>query len=446
MNPRFSILKARAREHLVHDLGPFGRPVAEGLLLTAEGLLRARSVSAQARGFALLMRLHSGAFSASVDRRVVERIRELTARERSGRPTGLWDFYDRFVAEAVTRFRAGHKPTASRLIGSRILPVKSWRPGERGVLIVDYSYVFPLLAGLFNLDAIAERYTIVLEPSWAGSCTPEILLFTRLSQRVYVETTEPRDRDFLSTLGANLATVPVAANWWVDPREAPPADTTRDIDVIMVAAWADIKRHANVFEAIAALRRRGHRLKVVLVGYPYDRTRAEIEELATHFGIRDQVETFERISQDEIWKLLIRSKVHVLWSRRECANRAIVEAMTADVPIVVREGLTFGYRYPYVNAQTGRFVAEHDLGDAILDMTAHRARYAPRQWMLEHMTARKATAVVEDSLRRDAQVAGEPWTRGLAVKISTLDTQRYLDESDRTQFAADFQFLESQQR
>ena len=64
--------------------------------------------------------------------------------------------------------------------------------------------------------------------------------------------------------------------------------------------------------------------------------------------------------------LLARSKIHVLWSRRECANRAIIEAMLADVPVIVREGLTFGYPYPYINEHTGRFVPERDLGDAML--------------------------------------------------------------------------------
>src|SRR4029078_3315890 len=100
---------------------------------------------------------------------------------------------------------------------------------------------------------------------------------------------------------------------------------------------------------------------------------------------RDQVETYERISQEDVSGLLARSKVHVLWSRRECANRAVIDAMMADVPVIVRDGLTFGFRYPYINDQTGRFVKEQDLGDAILDMIANRSRYAPREWILQNM-------------------------------------------------------------
>jgi len=72
------------------------------------------------------------------------------------------------IEKAVETFYAGANPDPRRLIGSRVLVVKTARPGERGVLVVDYSYVFPLMAGLFDLAAIADRYTLVLEPSWAA--------------------------------------------------------------------------------------------------------------------------------------------------------------------------------------------------------------------------------------------------------------------------------------
>ena len=211
----------------------------------------------------------------------------------------------------------------------------------------------------------------------------------------------------------------------------------------MVAAWADIKRHWRVFKALAALRRRGHRLKTVLVGYRYDRTREDIEALAEHFGIRDQVETYERISQGEVSALLARSKVHVLWSRRECANRAIIEAMLADVPVIVRDGMTFGFKYPYVNEQTGAFVPEAGLADAILSMIETRAKYSPRAWVLDHMTCVHATRALENHLSIAAQSRGEPWTRGLVVKTSTLDTQRYFNLEDRSRFEQDYAFVES---
>lgn len=437
MNVPVYIIKAALREHLAHDLGPL-RPVAGRSLYALAMAMRAGGQAAP--GYKLLMRTHSGNFSESIDRRIEIDLRDATARERRGDATGLWLVYDQVIAAAVATFRA--RPT--RLVGSRLLVAKPWRPGERGVLYVDYSYVFPSLAGLFDLRAIAERYHLVLEPSWSGVCTPEILLYSRLDRPVFVETIEPRDHRVLVTIDTNLRSVPVAANYWVDYRSIRPVSAVRrDIDVIMVAAWTGIKRHWRFFRTLAALRRRGHRLRVALVGYRYEKTIDDIREQANYFGIGDQVELFERLSQTEVAALLARSKVHVLWSRRECANRAIIEAMLADVPVIVRSGLTFGFQYPYINEQTGRFVDEAALGDAILEMIEQRATYSPRAWVLEHMNCQRATAAVEASVRASAAEHGEPWTSSLVVKTSTLDTQKYWDEADRDRFVDDYRFLEA---
>jgi glycosyltransferase involved in cell wall biosynthesis len=441
MGVRRVVLEAAIREHLTYDLGPLAAPAAWTAYAAASALIR--SPSKRADGYAMLMRLHSAAWSSSVDTRILERIRQADALERGGQASGLWELYDKTVHKAARKFLAASNPNPLRLIGSRVLVVKTARPHERGVIVVDYSYVFPALAALFDLEAIARRYTLVLEPSWAGACNPDILLYSRLGHPVFVETIEPRDRDLLVGLGTNIHVVPVAANWWVDHRMRPPQSVLRDIDVAMVAAWGDIKRHWRVFRALAELKRRGRRLTMALVGYRYDRTREDIEALASHFGVRDQITTYERISQEEVAALLWRSKLHVLWSRRECANRAIIEAMLADVPVIVRDGMTFGFHYPYINDQTGRFVREADLADAMLEMIATRDRYSPREWVLANMTCEQATATLERHLRDRAISDGESWTEGLVAKTSTLDTQRYWNPEDRGRFEDDYRFLAS---
>jgi glycosyltransferase involved in cell wall biosynthesis len=437
---RLTVARAAAREHLSYDLGPLGLPSGMALL-AASRLLRV--TGRRSLGFDLLLKSHNRALSPVIDRQVLQTLAECIALERTDRATGLWEYFDSVIATAVSAYHKNPNANPDRYLGSRIFVVKGATPHERGVIVADYQYVFPLLAGLFDLRAICDRYDVVLEPSWADVCAPEVLLFTRQDRPIYVQTIEPRDREVLSSLDTNLRAVPLAANWWVDPRRAPASSGVRDIDVIMVAAWADIKRHWRVFRALSELRRRGRKLRTVLVGYRYDRTREEIEGLAAHFGIRDQVETYERISQDEVSALLARSKVHVLWSRRECANRAIIEAMMADVPVIVREGLTFGYRYPYINEHTGRFVPEGQLAEAIVEMIDTRQRFSPRQWVLEHMTCVHATRALEQYLQKAREERGEPWSGELVVKTSTLDTQRYYNPDDRRRFDADYQFLES---
>jgi glycosyltransferase involved in cell wall biosynthesis len=344
----------------------------------------------------------------------------------------------------VSAFKTGPNSDPRRFIGSRILVVKSASPRERGVLMVDYTYVFPLLAGLFDLPRISSRYFIVLEPSWSDCCTPEILLFTMLKDPVLVQSVEPRDHELFSALHGNCSVVPTAPNWWVDYRTmAPELAATRDIDIIMVAAWARFKRHWRFFKALADLNRRGHRLKVALVGYQNDMTAEQIRAEARYFGVADQIEMFDRIPPSEVARLFARSKIHVLWSRREGANRAIIESMLADVPVIVRQGLTYGFKYPYINPQTGAFATEDALAQTILDMIGNRSRYSPRQWVLANMSCHHATRIVESHLQQRAESIGEPWTTGIVTRTSGLDTQQYWDLGDRERFAADYAFLES---
>jgi glycosyltransferase involved in cell wall biosynthesis len=445
MGVRLSIARARLSERLTLDLGPFGAPLATAGVATARGLA---SLGRPESAFRILMKLHAAAISDATDRRIVGLVREALASERAGRATGLGAIMDHAIQDAVNRFRTGERPHPSRLIGTRLLVAKTSRAGERGVLVVDYNFMFPLLAGLFNLQAIADRYFIVLEPGWNGCLCPEVLLFNRLNGPIFVETIEPRDRDLLNDLGAPFEPAyPLSTNWWVDHRLAQPVKSTkRDIDVTMIAAWARFKRHWRFFGALAALRRRGHRLKVALVGYPGGMTQADILAEARYFGVADQLEVFERIRLPEVFHVLSRSKIHVIWSRREGSNRAIIEAMLADVPTIVREGFNYGHPYAHVNAHTGRFVPEAMLADAMLEMIERRDEYQPRQWLLEHMTCERAAARLDDVVRQRAVALGEAWTDHLVVKTSNLDGQEYWEPADRARFAADYAWLESQVR
>jgi hypothetical protein len=69
---------------------------------------------------------------------------------------------------------------------------------------------------------------------------------------------------------------------------------------------------------------------------------------------------------------------------------------------MVRDGLTFGFHYPYINDQAGAFVKELELADALLKMITERERYHPRTWTLATMTCEHATQMLEDDLCRRA--------------------------------------------
>ena len=433
------LLKSVILEYLEFDSAPFRWALARGSVLAGQALW-SRDV---AKAFPILSRIHRSGGSEAATRRIEQVLAEGIAQGRGNRTSPLRTYFnDHIVGSAHGRLADALAADPGKLFKYRVIVTRSPRDGERGVIVVDYSYIFPLFAALFDLRAIAERYHIVLEPSWRGLCTADILCYANYDFPVFVQTVEPRDTAFLQALGANFVTVPIAANWWVDHRMvAPVPGVEKDLDVVMVAGWSEVKRHWRFFRVLASLKAKGHRLKVALVGYPQDKKRDAIEDEARHFGVWDQLELHENLPIEQVNRLLTRAKVHVLWSRKEGANRALVEALFADVPVIARHGLGYGYAYPYINELTGRFATEESLGDTILAVIDGARRFTPRKWALAHMSCQRATEVLSDVIGRTCAARGEPWSGGMAVKTVQLSHQQYWDPADAARFEGDYTFL-----
>jgi glycosyltransferase involved in cell wall biosynthesis len=259
-----------------------------------------------------------------------------------------------------------------------------------------------------------------------------------------VQAYEPRDYEFILELASNLCPVQISNNWWVDHRIFRPVpEAPKDADVVMVAGWADFKRHYRFFDALRTLRKRGRKIRATLIGYPMGRTKTEILGLAKHYGVDDQLEVYEWISQEQINILLNRSKVNVIWSRREGVNRAIIEGMFAGVPCIVREGFNYGYSYPYINSSTGCFSSEQELPEKLLWMIENYRQFTPREWVMDHLSCQKATEILNNLIKVKALEAGETWSGGPVVKINGLHGMSYWDERDSHRFSKDYEFLTS---
>jgi glycosyltransferase involved in cell wall biosynthesis len=351
--------------------------------------------------------------------------------------------YDEYL-QSITTSDPHRQP--AKLLGTRVMVVKSPGPNERGVLVIDYTYTFPILARYFDLDRLCQRFYIVLEPSWVGFCTPEILVYSRLREPVFFETNEPVDIQFLSRVSKNFVHVQAQGNCWVDHRIFRPAEgVAKDVDVSMVSAWADYKRHAGVFAALARLRRQGTKLRTLLIGYAGDGTltRDDVARQARYFGVADQVELQENLATEEVTRQLSRSKVHVLWSRREGFNRAIIEAMLTGVPAILRAGHNYGQHYPYINPQTGSFADESTLPSVLLHMTEHHHHYDPRGWVMANMTPQIATARLNETVKQVALSRGESWSSDIVVRTVQLKRAPYWNPEDAARFAGDYAYLAS---
>lgn len=438
---RLAFFPRRFREWLVYD--GFLPRMAFGVSGLALGLLLFVFRRYQ-KGVAVLSRVHRACLYQPVDMR----IGRLFTNALSANPGTLGSavravLHDYPTAVTPTPQTGRFFESPRRLLGGCILVLKSPSMNERGVLYLYYSYAYPLFLKLFDAASIAERYYLVLEPSWSGFCDQNVLAMTALPHPVFVASLEPRDTAFLQSTGANLVPVPVGANSWVDTRVFRPLpNVAKDLDIVMVAGWASYKRHWAFFQALRSLSQ-GLRPRVALVGYPIDTDISGILADAALAGVEDFLEVYERLPPDEVNRVLNRSKVNILWSRREGVNRAIIEGIAANVPCVLRAGFNYGHRYPYINAETGCYATERELPEILAHMIRDYASFSPRRWFLAHLTPQTSTATLNEAIKTLATRRGERWTRDIAVRVSALDGLDYWDPAERRRFEEDYRFLES---
>jgi glycosyltransferase involved in cell wall biosynthesis len=401
------------------------------------------------KAFIIWSRIHAAAFSDYVSDIVSKLMRSATAtvgQAQKGHPFRSM-FRDHVEGLSATPQTQRFFDDPRSLLGPIAIVLKSNTGDEKGVISILYSYACPLFAKLFDIQRIAEKYYLVLEPSWSGYCNLDILCYSQMQCPVFVQAYEPRDEEFIRGLSSNLVAVPVSNNWWVDHRIFRPLPNVRkDVDVIMVAGWAYFKRHHQFFRAVMKLRKAGIVLKVVLVGYPMGQNRNDIFDLAAFYGIQDQLELYESIPAEEVNYHLNRAKVNVIWSRREGVNRAVIEGLFAGVPCILREGFNYGHHYAYVNDLTGCYSNDRELPSKLLSMVndyQRFQRFRPRDWVSEHMSPQKGCEILAEAIRQVALRHGEKWTKTLAIKVNGLKGMQYWDVDDQRRFASDYNFLVS---
>jgi glycosyltransferase involved in cell wall biosynthesis len=432
------LLMIRAREWLVFDSRLFRSLAA--FAGTVAGVVAFAVLDAR-RGFALLSKVHQSNF-AGWSNCLVEQLVRSAARDGWSRRR-LWSAYERHVESATSDPRtAKFFEDPRRLLGPLVMVLKSPGENEKGVINLLYLHVHMLFLKLFDIERVAERYHVVLEPSWSGYCNPDVLCYSRYPFPVFVQAYEPRDYAFVRDVGGNLVPAPVSNNWWVDHRTFRPVPGVgKDVDLIMVASWADWKRHDRFFAALARLRLLGLAAKTVLIGYPMGRTKEDILHLAAYHGVLDQIELYEHLTPEQVAHFMARASVNVIWSRKEGVNRTILEGLFSDTPGIMREGFNYGYKYDYINEKTGCFSSEAALPETLARMLKQPGAYAPRAWVMEHMTCQKATEILSGAIREASLALGQAWTRDLAQKVNRLNGQAYWEESDRERFAADYAYL-----
>jgi glycosyltransferase involved in cell wall biosynthesis len=311
---------------------------------------------------------------------------------------------------------------------------------EKGVILLKYARTFSAVHALLDMRALHERYTFVLEPCWAGYCDPSLLMFLAPGNPVFVQCFTREDYELVTRIGEPLVPLRLGPADWVDADLfSPPPAVEKTHDVVMVANWARHKRHVQLFRALKGISDR--RIRVLLIGFPWGgRTAEDIRrEAAAEAGAHVSIDVVERLTAREVADRVSRCKVFVFLSRKEGDNKALVESMFLDVPVIVFDK-TIGGASSRVNPSTGILASDEELADKISEMLDRYQEFAPREWACSHSGSSVATRVLDEAIRRVVTGAGGRYTEGLVEKANSPNLA-YKDPACRARFQGDYDFI-----
>lgn len=326
-----------------------------------------------------------------------------------------------------------------------LIVLKAATATEKGVILLKYVRTFDAVIAMFDLRRLMERYIFVLEPCWAGYCDPSLLMWIHPGQPVFVQCFTEEDYTFIRDIGAPLVPLRLGPADWVDAELFQPrAERDKPYDLVMVANWGRHKRHAVLFDALRQIRDR--QVRVLLIGFPWaNRTADEIRREAAAIGNPNvEVTVVEKLPASEVAHHVSQCKAFVFLSRKEGDNKALVEAMFADVPAIVYDR-TIGGARSRINAATGLLSSDEQLADRIRHMLDHHDEFSPRAWALSHTGSSVATRVLDDAIREMVTAQGGTYTNSIVEKTNSPNLA-YKHPGDRATFAADYAFILSCRR
>lgn len=324
----------------------------------------------------------------------------------------------------------------------RLLILSAKKPSELGVLAIKFTENFKYFMAIFDIKKLSRDYIVLFEPSFSGYFDEDILCLMGLSVPAIIESPEKIDYEFIRSLNVNLIPTELGASSWVDNRVFHEEQNVEKIyDVIMVALWADFKRHYHLFEALSKCKNK-NKIRVALVGAPWPNSMQDIKYQAEYYDVLDNIDFYERLTQKDINSLLNKSKTAILLSKKEGINKSIIESMHANVPTFVLEGFNYGYKYPYINEHTGGFIEKSGLTEFLdnIDKMLMENSYTPRKWISAHMSAEHSTSILKKVLEDVEQRYEIKINKNIVHKINNPDFD-YRDKNDRELFRSDYEQL-----
>jgi glycosyltransferase involved in cell wall biosynthesis len=278
------------------------------------------------------------------------------------------------------------------------MPVVRERSVIKGILIVTFTdtsnYFF------FNIDVerLLKYFYIVLEPSSAGYCLPQIMFWTMYKEPIFVQATEVTDRIFMSSLNSNLVPLEFGASDWVNYNKFHSLKLDKLYDSIYVANYANVKRLHVYFKALQKIKKKKIEYKGAIVCAKWGGKRETILKLIEYYGVSDILDRYESLKAPQINKVLNKSKCNLLLSLKEGSSRSLFESIFSNTPVIVLKN-NVGVNKAYINCSTGMLVDELELADTLITMKSRYERFCPRKWAMNNISPEVTTDKLIDKIK-----------------------------------------------
>ncbi len=313
-----------------------------------------------------------------------------------------WNRYaDALATPALTRSVILKKPDAN---------------GEKGVLVLTFEYNWlRLLALVPDLTALEKEYDFIFSTSSSPSNYTMLgLALSRLKGPVFVQACNYGEIPDIEALHPRIRCIPMLPCDWIAPEfSLPRPRAERDVDILMVAGWAPVKRQWQFYDALS---RMPAGLRVVMIGQAEGRFDIEhARREAKLFGARQEIAFHQSLPIEEVAEFQGRAKISLIFSRREGCCVAVTESFFADTPVGLIADAHIG-PLDYLNEQTGvRLDRGKDIAPQLLAFLRDAETYQARKWAEERISCEVSARKLNTFLREVAKAEGRPWTRDLVT-------------------------------
>ncbi len=289
--------------------------------------------------------------------------------------------------------------------------------GEQGVMMLTFEYNWArFLLGLSDSDFywFEKHFKLILSTSSSPThYTVLAAVVSRSTQPVYVQACNLWDIPRIEKLHPHVRCLPCMPCDWLNPHLYQPKPfADKDVDLLMVAFWGDVKRHFEFFEALAKM---PASLKVVLIGTRDDTRGVEwIRALARNYGVPQDLEIHQSIPIEEVAKFQCRAKVSVILSRREGCCVAAVESLFAGSTLGLRADAHIG-PLAYINNETGQVLRARHVAEDLMSLLEKAETMAPAEWAIRELSYQVTWQKINQWLKAETEREGGTWTQDIAL-------------------------------